>query len=96
MASKVVGNLFTSQVVQRARDAYNRGVTRPIEWRRRQLKNLLRMYEENTNALVEALCKDLRRCKMEAILLELDLLVNDIRNTLHHLDDWCKPEMVNV
>jgi aldehyde dehydrogenase (NAD+) len=82
--------------VQRARDAFNRGVTRPIEWRRQQLKNLFRMYEENHQAMVEALRQDLRRGKMEAILLEVEFLINDLKKTLHGLDDWVKPEKVNL
>ncbi|XP_026741143.1 aldehyde dehydrogenase, dimeric NADP-preferring isoform X4 [Trichoplusia ni] len=81
-----------AEAVQKARDTFNRGVTRPIEWRRQQLKNLLRMYEENKSAMIEALRKDLRRSKMEAVLLEVDYLINDIKSLLHHLDEWSKPE----
>ncbi|CAH0590430.1 unnamed protein product [Chrysodeixis includens] len=81
-----------AEAVQKARDTFNRGVTRPIEWRRQQLKNLLRMYEENKNAMIEALRKDLRRSKMEAVLLEVDYLINDLKSLLHHLDEWAKPE----
>lgn len=84
------------QAVQTARDAFNRGVTRPIEWRRQQLQNLLRMYEENRNAMIEALNKDLRRSKMEAVLLEVDYLINDLKNTLHYLDEWSAPEKVTL
>ncbi|CAB3229016.1 unnamed protein product [Arctia plantaginis] len=80
------------EAVQTARDAFNRGVTRPIEWRRKQLNSLLRMYEENRNAMIEALHKDLRRSKMEAVLLEVDYLINDLKNTIHYLDEWSAPE----
>ncbi|GBP08446.1 Aldehyde dehydrogenase, dimeric NADP-preferring [Eumeta japonica] len=79
------------EVMQRARDAFNRGITKPIEFRRKQLQNLLRMYEENKGAMIDALHKDLRRCKTEAILLEIDYLINDLNNTLYHLDEWAKP-----
>ncbi|KAM3960337.1 aldehyde dehydrogenase, dimeric NADP-preferring-like isoform 2-T2 [Aphomia sociella] len=90
-----------TETVQRVRDAFNQGVTRPIEWRRKQLKSLLRMYEENKQAMIDVLKQDLRRSKTEAILLEYDYLVNDLVNTLHHLDDWMQPEkpskgMVNI
>ncbi|CAG9564140.1 unnamed protein product [Danaus chrysippus] len=85
------GYYFCSQIVNKARDTFDSGVTKPIEWRRKQLKNLLRMYEENRNAMVDALVKDLRRSKMEAILLEVDYLINDIRNTIYNLDDWVAP-----
>lgn len=81
-----------AEAVQTARDTFNQGVTRPIKWRRQQLKNLLRMYEENRNAMVEALRKDLRRCKMEALLLEVDYLINDLKSMIHHLDEWSAPE----
>uniref|UniRef100_A0A2A4J5U2 Aldehyde dehydrogenase domain-containing protein n=1 Tax=Heliothis virescens TaxID=7102 RepID=A0A2A4J5U2_HELVI len=83
------------EAVQRARETFNKGVSRPIKWRLKQLKNLLRMYEENRNAMIEALHKDLRRSKMEAILLEVDYLINDLKNTIHHLEDWAKPEKVS-
>lgn len=54
------------------------------------------MYEENRNAMVEALVKDLRRSKMEAILLEVDYLINDIRNTIYNLDNWVAPVKVGL
>ncbi|KAL4705571.1 hypothetical protein ACJJTC_006899 [Scirpophaga incertulas] len=81
-----------SETVQRARDAFNRGVTRPVEWRRQQLENLLRLYKENRQGMIEVLRQDLRRSKMEAALLEVDFLINDLINTLHNLDKWIKPE----
>ncbi|XP_059059011.1 aldehyde dehydrogenase, dimeric NADP-preferring isoform X3 [Achroia grisella] len=81
-----------AESVQRARDAFNRGVTRPVEWRRKQLKAIMRMYEENKQAMVDALQQDLRRGKTEAILLEIDYLINDLIGTLHSLDEWMKPE----
>lgn len=60
------------------------------------MKNLLRMYEENQSAMVEALHKDLRRGKMEAVLLETDYLINDLKDTLHYLDEWAAPEKVSL
>ncbi|XP_046969890.1 aldehyde dehydrogenase, dimeric NADP-preferring isoform X1 [Vanessa cardui] len=82
-----------SEIVQKARNTYNSGITRPLEWRKKQLKSLLRMYEENKNAMIDALVKDLRRSKMEAILLEVDYLINDLTNTLNNFDEWTKPEL---
>ncbi|XP_045537673.1 aldehyde dehydrogenase family 3 member B2-like isoform X1 [Papilio machaon] len=52
----------------------------------------MRMYTENQNAMVAALAKDLRRSKMEAVLLETEYLINDLKNTLNNLDSWAKPE----
>jgi aldehyde dehydrogenase (NAD+) len=47
--------------VQTARDAFETGRTRSIDFREKQLKQLLRMYEENTTEMIEALAKDLRK-----------------------------------
>ncbi|XP_039758918.1 aldehyde dehydrogenase, dimeric NADP-preferring isoform X3 [Pararge aegeria] len=80
------------EVVQKARDTYNSGTTKPLEWRKRQLKSLMRMYEENRGAMIDALVKDLRRSKTEAVLLEVDYLVNDLTNLLNNFEEWAKPE----
>ncbi|CAH4030317.1 unnamed protein product [Pieris brassicae] len=80
------------EVVEKARDAFNRGITKPLEWRKKQLKSLLRMYEENYNVMIEVLQKDLRRSKTEAVLLEVEYLINDLKNTIHYLEEWAKPE----
>ncbi|XP_022128552.2 aldehyde dehydrogenase, dimeric NADP-preferring isoform X3 [Pieris rapae] len=97
---KTNGNLSPSkakpvnigEVVEKARDAFNRGITKPLEWRKKQLKSLLRMYEENYNVMIEVLQKDLRRSKTEAVLLEVEYLINDLKNTIHYLEEWAKPE----
>ncbi|XP_059471477.1 aldehyde dehydrogenase family 3 member B1-like isoform X2 [Neocloeon triangulifer] len=81
-----------SSVVQRAHNAFQSGRTRDVEFRRRTLKQMLRMYEENTNEMLEVLNKDLRKSKQEATVLEVEYLKNDIRSCLAHLDDWVKPE----
>ncbi|XP_031765832.1 aldehyde dehydrogenase, dimeric NADP-preferring isoform X2 [Galleria mellonella] len=86
------GSTNMADAVRKARDAFNRGVTKPVEWRRKQLKALKRLYEENRQAMVDALRQDLRRSKTEAILLEVDYLINDLSNTIHCLDEWIKPE----
>lgn len=52
---------LVAQVVQRARDAFEAGRTRSIDFREQQLRQLLQMYEENTTEMVEALAKDLRK-----------------------------------
>ncbi|PNF42206.1 Aldehyde dehydrogenase, dimeric NADP-preferring [Cryptotermes secundus] len=81
-----------SDVVQRARDAFEAGRTRSIDFREKQLKQLLRMYEENTTEMIEALAKDLRKSKQEAVLFEIQFLINETKNTLFNLHEWTKPE----
>jgi len=59
--SKVSIPLSFLQVVQKARDAFRSGRTRSVDFRERQLKQMLRMFEENTNEMLEAVRKDLRK-----------------------------------
>ncbi|XP_077291797.1 aldehyde dehydrogenase type III isoform X3 [Arctopsyche grandis] len=85
-------NVDYSAVVQKARDAYARGVTKSIKFREQQLKAIMRLYEENTDKIMDALAKDLRRHKSESILLEIEYVKNDLTNTLMNLREWVKPE----
>lgn len=54
----------------------------------------MRMYEENTTEMCDALASDLRKHKQEAIVLEVEFLKNDLRHTLSSLREWCKPDEV--
>jgi len=49
------------QIVQQARDAFNSGKTRPLEWRIRQMKQAIRMLKETSSDIIAALASDLRR-----------------------------------
>lgn len=81
-------------VMQTAHTAYMSGRTKRIEFRREQLEALLRCYEENRDAMVDALAADLRRPKQEAIILEIEFIINDLKNTLFNLEEWAKPDKV--
>ena len=49
------------QLVQKQRDHFRTGVTVPVHARKEQLKALRRLITENTDALCDAVYKDLRR-----------------------------------
>ena len=52
--------------VSELRKNFRQGFTKNLEWRKEQLKNLSRMYEENEDLIVDALKKDLRKSKWES------------------------------
>nr|XP_018906702.1 PREDICTED: aldehyde dehydrogenase, dimeric NADP-preferring isoform X2 [Bemisia tabaci]XP_018906703.1 PREDICTED: aldehyde dehydrogenase, dimeric NADP-preferring isoform X2 [Bemisia tabaci]XP_018906704.1 PREDICTED: aldehyde dehydrogenase, dimeric NADP-preferring isoform X2 [Bemisia tabaci] len=79
-------------IVQRAKTAFQSGKTKPYEFRYKQLKQLLRLYEENVSDISEVLANDLRKCKAETMMLELNILIGDVKNTLAHLKEWMEPE----
>ncbi|XP_035906580.1 aldehyde dehydrogenase family 3 member B1 isoform X7 [Anopheles stephensi] len=85
-------NMSFSDVVQQLRTTFNSGKTRDVDFRINQLQALLRCYEENTAEMASVLASDLRKHKQEAHLLEIEFILNDLRNTLFNLREWVKPE----
>ncbi|KPU77073.1 uncharacterized protein Dana_GF13679, isoform I [Drosophila ananassae] len=78
--------------LQRARLAFSSGKTRSVSFRRKQLENLLRCYEEHESEIISALEADLRRPKQESLIVETEFMKNDIKHILFHLDDWVKAD----
>ncbi|XP_055374553.1 aldehyde dehydrogenase, dimeric NADP-preferring isoform X1 [Condylostylus longicornis] len=80
------------EVVARTRSAFLSGKTKNVAFRRRQLEQLYKLFEEHENEIVGALNSDLRRHKQESTLVEIEIMRNDILNILYNLDEWVKPE----
>ncbi|EFN83362.1 Aldehyde dehydrogenase, dimeric NADP-preferring, partial [Harpegnathos saltator] len=81
-----------SQLVQQTRDAYNSGKTKPIEWRIKQLNQLLRMLKETSSSITAALEEDLRKSKFETYITEIEYVIQDIKYTLMHIKEWAAVE----
>lgn len=76
------------------RRVFNAGLTRPLEWRQRQLRQLRAMLTEQQDVLLGALHKDLRKSHFEGELTELNFVVGEIDMTLKQLHRWMKPRKV--
>jgi aldehyde dehydrogenase (NAD+) len=83
-------------LVARLRDGYDRGVTRPLAWRRRQLLAMQRLLVEREQELLDALARDLGKPAIEGWMTELRHVVNEIDDMLRHLDQWTRPQRVGV
>ena len=64
-------------MVARARQSFNLGCTRPLEWRRKQLLQLVLMIDEQQKAFEEAVFKDLHKPASELWSAELLMARND-------------------
>ena len=53
-----------SKLVSDMRSAFNSGRTRPIEWRKEQLRGLKKMFEENAELFCKSIHRDLRKHKV--------------------------------
>ncbi|MFI6365223.1 aldehyde dehydrogenase family protein [Nocardia sp. NPDC050630] len=78
------------------RNTFQRGITRPLRWRRDQLRALRRLLLDNEDALTAALHDDLHKSATEALMTEIGVVVTEIEHTLSHLRRWLRPRRVLV
>ncbi|KAL1921991.1 uncharacterized protein VTP21DRAFT_10633 [Calcarisporiella thermophila] len=71
------------------------GATRSLAWRRKQLKELYRMLEENEDALCEALRLDLRKNRQESITSEIGVSRSEAANAYKNLQSWASKKNVS-
>lgn len=83
-------------VVARLRSTFDSGRTKPISWRRAQLRALRRMLTEERPTWEKALKDDLGKPALEAHTTEIGYVVNEIDHTLKHLASWLRPKRVGV
>ncbi|CAG7836920.1 unnamed protein product [Allacma fusca] len=80
------------QILQVTRAAFGTGRTKKLSFREKQLKNLLRLLEENNNEILQALYKDLRKSETEATIFELELCKTEIIYMLKNLKKYAADE----
>lgn len=78
-------------VVEKARIAFNSGVTKSYNFRLKQLKALLRLTEENEDQILSAIREDTRKPSFEAVVFEIDFMKNILRNSIDKLKEWMEP-----
>lgn len=80
--------------LQRLREAFSSGRTRPAEFRAAQLKGLGRFLQDNKQLLQEALAQDLRKSAFESEVSEISISQGEINLALRNLRAWMKDETV--
>jgi aldehyde dehydrogenase (NAD+) len=80
----------------RARAAFQRGITRPIAWRERQLDALLRMLDEGEHQLVDALVADLGKPRLEGWTTDLGVTAGEVKVLRKHVAKWAKPRRASL
>lgn len=79
------------QLVSGVRAAFVSGRTLSESFRRHNLEQLLRLYEENNEQLLDALREDLGKPRTEAILYELEYIKIELKSTIEKLHKWMAP-----
>jgi aldehyde dehydrogenase (NAD+) len=82
--------------LKRLRATFAAGVTRPLSWRRAQLRGMRGMLVDRETELLEAMREDLGRPAAEGWLTDLLGVTREIDHALANLDDWARPRRVRV
>ncbi|GAA6008463.1 hexadecenal dehydrogenase [Rhodotorula paludigena] len=72
------------------------GKTRPIAWRKHQIKQLGFLVQDNEDAFCAALEKDLGRPHFETITAEINPMKAEINDVHDHVAHWAKPTRVKT
>lgn len=82
--------------VEAARQLFNTGVTKPLDWRLARLTAMNQMLIDHKDDFTAALAADLGKHPTEAWLSEIGFLTAEIAHTVKHLQDWLKPRKASV
>ncbi len=83
-----------SRIVRSQREFYCSGITRNVEYRRKQLKKLRDLIAGEDGFIVEALKKDLAKPALEAYAAEISLVLGELEYALKKLESWTRPRKV--
>lgn len=83
-----------ASTVATLRATYAARTTRPLEWRRQQLRQMMRMLEENEAEFSEALRLDLGKPAIEGFITDIAFVTGEIKSMIKNLAKWNKPERV--
>jgi aldehyde dehydrogenase (NAD+) len=85
-----------SDTVARLRKSFEDGLTRPLEWRKEQLRALKRLLEEGEVELLDAMRADMGKPAVEARLTDLSFVDAEIDIMLRRIKRWAAPRHVGV
>ncbi|KAF3447002.1 hypothetical protein FNV43_RR12182 [Rhamnella rubrinervis] len=92
----VFGASEASRLAEELRASFISCKTRSYEWRRSQLKNLLKVAEYHEQEIIEALRSDLSKPEFESYVQEISMVKNSCKLALKELKHWMKPEKVKT
>ena len=83
------------QIRDELRATFRSGVTRPLEWRKHQLHQLVRLAQNEANAICDALALDFAKPRFE-VMGEVMMTVERTLISVEQLEEWNKPEQPDI
>ena len=85
-----------NNIVSQQREFFLTNETKSIDFRLKQLKRLKSAVEKYTDDIYDALWKDLHKCKEEAFLTEINIVLTEINDHINNIKKWARPEKVKT
>ncbi len=79
------------ETIDRLRETFQSGKTKPAAWRRGQLLALQRMLNERSGEFEAALMADLHKGRFESYATEIGFIQREIEHALGHFEHWMRP-----
>lgn len=76
--------------------AFATGRTRSLDWRRHQLRGILRLLEEQAPVIHAAMAADLGKNDVDAHLTEVLSVKSEVKQALKHLERWTRDRSTSV
>ncbi|WP_232353720.1 aldehyde dehydrogenase [[Bacillus] enclensis] len=75
---------------------FKEGSTKSLDMRKQTLQKLADIISKHEKEIIVALKQDLNKSEMESYTTEIGFLLEEIRFTLKHIDDWAAPVKVKT
>ncbi|CAG7831632.1 unnamed protein product [Allacma fusca] len=90
--SEIPGGNNYAEVVSHLRKTFDSGITLDLEFRKKQLKNLIRMFEERKDEILAAQEQDIRRNFFWGEVAEIETVKLEANSQLRHLKEYAGKE----
>ncbi|KAI1310542.1 aldehyde dehydrogenase 3, member A2 [Mortierella claussenii] len=84
------------KIVQGLRSAFNAGITRPLDYRKQQLRGLYNMISDNDAAIRDAVFKDLQKPPTELMIGESGMIKQECIDAIKNLEKWAANRSVKT
>ena len=85
-----------NNIVSQQREFFLTNETKSIDFRLKQLKRLKSSVEKYSDDIYDALWKDLHKCREEAFLTEINIVLTEINDHIKNIKKWSKPKKVKT
>ena len=85
-----------NKILEEHKEFFETQVTKSIDFRILQLNRLKKTVKKYEADILEALYKDLGKCKMESFMTEIGYILMSITETMKKFKSWAKPQKVST